>query len=71
MPSTSPKQHHFMEAIAHDSKFARRAGVPQKVGRDFARADGDMSLGRSSGRSRKSRTESHPQSHDEFMKLGS
>lgn len=28
-----------MEAIAHDPKFAKKAGVPQKVGKDFANAD--------------------------------
>lgn len=39
MPSTSPKQHRFMEAIAHSPKFSKEAGVPQKVGKDFARAD--------------------------------
>ena len=39
MPSSSPKQHRFMEAIAHNPEFARKAGVPQKVGKDFAEAD--------------------------------
>ena len=39
MPSTSKKQHDFMEAIAHSPKFAKQAGVPQKVGKDFATAD--------------------------------
>lgn len=39
MPSTSPKQHRFMEAIAHSASFAKKAGVPQKVGKDFAEAD--------------------------------
>lgn len=39
MPSTSQKQHNFMEAVAHDPAFAKRAGVPQSVGRDFADAD--------------------------------
>lgn len=39
MPSTSAKQHRFMEAVAHSAKFARKAGVPQKVGKDFAAAD--------------------------------
>lgn len=39
MPSTSPKQHRFMEAVAHSPKFAKRAGVPQSVGKDFASAD--------------------------------
>ncbi len=28
-----------MEAIAHNPKFAKKAGVPQKVGEDFAAAD--------------------------------
>ena len=39
MPSTSAKQHRFMEAIAHSSSFAKKAGVPQSVGKDFAAAD--------------------------------
>lgn len=28
-----------MEAVAHSRKFARKAGVPQSVGKDFAAAD--------------------------------
>jgi hypothetical protein len=28
-----------MEAVAHDSKFAKKVGIPQKVGKDFAAAD--------------------------------
>jgi hypothetical protein len=39
MPSTSAKQHKFMEAVAHNPKFAKKAGVPQSVGQDFAEAD--------------------------------
>jgi hypothetical protein len=39
MPSKSKSQHNFMEAVAHSSKFAAKAGVPQKVGKDFAKAD--------------------------------
>ena len=39
MPSTSAKQHRFMEAIAHNSAFAKKAGVPQSVGKDFSNAD--------------------------------
>ena len=39
MPSVSSKQHRFFEAIAHSPEFARKAGVPQKVGKDFAAAD--------------------------------
>ena len=39
MPSTSAKQHRFMEAIAHNKAFAKKVGVPQSVGKDFAAAD--------------------------------
>ena len=39
MPSTSAKQHRFMNAIAHNSAFAKKAGVPQSVGKDFSAAD--------------------------------
>lgn len=39
MPSKSKKQHNFMEAIAHSPEFAKKAGVSQKVGKDFAAAD--------------------------------
>lgn len=39
MPSQSNKQHRFMEAVAHSPKFARQAGVPQKVGKDYVSAD--------------------------------
>lgn len=28
-----------MEAIAHSKSFAKKAGVPQSVGKDFAAAD--------------------------------
>jgi len=39
MPSTSAKQHRFMEAVAHNPAFAKKAGVPQTVGQDFSKAD--------------------------------
>lgn len=39
MPSHSKKQHNFMEAIAHSPSFAKKAGVPQSVGKDFSTAD--------------------------------
>ena len=28
-----------MEAVAHSAKFAKKVGIPQKVGKDFAEAD--------------------------------
>ena len=39
MPSSSAKQHRFMEAVAHNPAFAKKAGVPQNVGQDFSKAD--------------------------------
>ena len=39
MPSSSAKQHRFMEAIAHSPSFAKKVGVPQSVGQDFSKAD--------------------------------
>jgi hypothetical protein len=39
MPSTSKKQHNFMEAVAHNPTFAKKAGVPMSVGKDFSSAD--------------------------------
>ena len=39
MPSVSGRQHRFMEMVAHNPAAAKRVGVPQSVGRDFAEAD--------------------------------
>jgi hypothetical protein len=39
MPSTSKKQHNFMAAVANNPAFAKKAGVPQSVGKDFTEAD--------------------------------
>ena len=39
MPSKSKKQQDFMAAVANNPKFARKAGVPQSVGKDYIEAD--------------------------------
>jgi hypothetical protein len=39
MPSKSPAQHRLMQAVAHNPKFAKKAGIPVKVGKEFASAD--------------------------------
>ena len=39
MPSSSTKQHRFMQAVAHNPDFAKKAGVPQSVGKEFESAD--------------------------------
>ena len=35
MPTVSAKQEKFMQAVAHNPKFAKKAGVPQSVGKEF------------------------------------
>jgi hypothetical protein len=39
MPSSSKKQHNFMAAVANNPSFAKKAGVPQSVGKEFVTAD--------------------------------
>lgn len=39
MPSKSPSQHKLMAAVAHNPDFAKKVGIPQSVGKDFAAAD--------------------------------
>ena len=39
MPAVSAKQKKFMDAVANNPEFAKKAGVPQSVGKDFAAAD--------------------------------
>ena len=49
MPSKSAKQHNFMAAIAHNPAFAKKVGVPQSVGKDFAAADKGKKFGLGGG----------------------
>ena len=37
MPAKSKKQLKFMQAVAHNKKFAKKVGVPQKVGKEFTK----------------------------------
>jgi hypothetical protein len=39
MPSKSSSQHKLMEAVAHNPSFAKKVGIPQKVGKEFSKAD--------------------------------
>lgn len=39
MPSKSKSQAKLMNAVAHNPEFAKKVGVPVKVGKDFAAAD--------------------------------
>jgi hypothetical protein len=42
MPAKSEKQKKFMDAVAHNKGFAKKAGVPQSVGKDFSEASKGM-----------------------------
>ena len=39
MPSKSKAQHNLMEAVAHSKSFAKKVGIKQSVGKEFAAAD--------------------------------
>lgn len=39
MPSKSKAQEDFMKAVAHNRGFAKKASVPQSVGKEFEKAD--------------------------------
>jgi hypothetical protein len=45
MPSKSPSQHRLMAAVAHNPAFAKKVGIPTKVGKEFDRADKKMAKG--------------------------
>ena len=49
MPAVSEKQKKFMDAVAHNKGFAKKAGVPQSVGKDFSEASKGMKFGSGSG----------------------
>ena len=46
MPSKSKAQHNFMAAVANNPSFAKKAGVPQSVGKEFNDADKGKSFKR-------------------------
>jgi hypothetical protein len=39
MPSKSKAQHNLMAMVAHNPKAAKRLGIPQKVGKEYVKAD--------------------------------
>jgi hypothetical protein len=47
MPSKTVKQSKFMRAVAHSPTFAKKVGVPQKIGKEFESADKRKKLKRS------------------------
>ena len=45
MPTKSSSQHKLMQAVAHNPSFAKKVGIPSKVGKEFVRADKRMADG--------------------------
>ena len=46
MPATSDKQKKFMDAAAHNPAFAKAAGVPQSVAKDFSESSKGLKFGK-------------------------
>jgi CubicO group peptidase (beta-lactamase class C family) len=46
MPATSEKQKKFMDAAAHNPAFAKAAGVPTSVAKDFSESSKGLKFGR-------------------------
>ena len=52
MPSVSAKQKRFMDAAAHNPQFAKAAGVPVSVAKDFSESSKGMKFGKDTDMSR-------------------
>lgn len=47
MPATTAKQKKFMDAAAHNPKFAKAAGIPVDVAKEFSKESKGMKFGKS------------------------
>ena len=45
MPATSEKQKKFMDAAAHNPAFAKKAGIPTKVAKEFSESSKGLKFG--------------------------
>jgi len=52
MPATSEKQKRLMDAAAHNPKFAKAAGVPVSVAKEFSDESKGMKFGKGASKSR-------------------
>jgi hypothetical protein len=52
MPATSEKQKRFMDAAAHNPKFAKAAGVPVSVAKDFSEKSKGQKFGTGGSKTR-------------------
>jgi hypothetical protein len=50
MPATTAKQKRFMDAAAHNPAFAKQAGIPVSVAKDFSNASKGVKFGSSGSR---------------------
>ena len=46
MPATSEKQKKFMDAAAHNPAFAKKAGIPTKVAKEFSESSKGLKVGK-------------------------
>ena len=53
MPSKSKRQAQLMAAAAHDPEFAKSAGVPQSVAKEFNAADKKAGILKKKGKTKK------------------
>jgi hypothetical protein len=75
MPSTSWKQHKFFTAVEHSPAFAKKVGVPQSVGADFAKADNKAGITKQPDVPRRVKRKARrainkEMTHDDFEALG-
>lgn len=56
-----------MTAVEHSPSFAKKVGIPQKVGRDFAKADNRAGITKKPDRKRK--INPHKMTHKQFLDL--
>lgn len=76
MPSKSWAQHKLMTAVEHSPSFARKVGISQSVGSDFAKADNAAGITKNPDRRLKVHRDAvkhgkrAPISHSEFERLG-
>ncbi len=52
MPSVSAKQKRFMDAAAHNPSFAKAAGVPVSVAKEFSETSKGLKFGKGSSKTR-------------------
>lgn len=69
MPSKSWAQHKLMTAVEHSPAFAKKVGIPQSVGRDFAKADNKAGITKKPDKPKRKRLNPHKMTHKDFMGL--